>query len=165
MVKERAPVILHRLQSAARLTRTSLATRLLGHGFYAGQDALMLKLAAEDGLTPSVLAQRLGVRPPTITKTITRLQSQGFVEKRSSATDQRQAHIFLTETGLDAIKAIEKSIRKTEKEALRGFDKKERKALVKLLARLESNLSVAVQSRQADLDAGVDNDGDEDETD
>ncbi len=34
----------------------------------------MLQLAAEDGLTPGILAQRLGVRPPTITKTITRLQ-------------------------------------------------------------------------------------------
>ncbi|MDQ9649232.1 winged helix DNA-binding protein, partial [Serratia marcescens] len=70
---------------------------------------------------------------PTITKTISRLQTQGFVKKEGSATDQRQAHIFLTDTGNEAIRAIEKSIRKTEKDAMKGFDKKERKALIKML--------------------------------
>ena len=149
MVKDRKPLILHRLQSTARLTRTALAMRLLGHGFYAGQDAVMLQLAHEDGLSPSILAKRLGVRPPTITKTISRLQTQGFVKKEGSATDQRQAHIFLTDTGNEAIKAIEKSIRKTEKDAMKGFDKKERKALIKMLSRLEVNLSTAEHARHA----------------
>lgn len=78
MSKDNKAVMLYRMQSVARLTRTALATRLLELGLYAGQDAVMLQLAAEDGLPPGVLAQRLGVRPPTITKTITRLQSQGF---------------------------------------------------------------------------------------
>ncbi|GGA96441.1 MarR family transcriptional regulator [Brucella endophytica] len=141
MTKERKPVILYRLQSAARLGRTSLATRLLEHGLYAGQDAIMLQLAAEDGLPPGVLAQRLGVRPPTVTKTIARLQSQGFVTKQASERDQRQSHVFLTESGRDVIRVIEKSIRKTEKDALRGLDKRERKTLLKLLSRLEINLS------------------------
>ena len=43
---------LTRLQSAARLTRTSLAGRLLAYGFYAGQDQIMLALSLEDGQTP-----------------------------------------------------------------------------------------------------------------
>lgn len=130
-----------RLQSAARLSRTALAARLLGHGFYAGQDQIMLALDDSDGQTPSQLAARLGVRPPTITKTISRLQSQGFLDKRASEADGRQAHIFLTDAGRDAIRAIEKSVRKTEKLALRGLDKKEQKVLSKLLARVEANLS------------------------
>ena len=57
---------------------------------------------------------RLGVRPPTITKTINRLQAQGFLEKRASETDARQAHIFLTDGGRETIRAIEKSVKKTE---------------------------------------------------
>src|SRR5690554_4876547 len=81
-----------RLQSAARLSRTALAARLLQHGFYAGQDQIMLALAESDGLTPGGLARRIGVRPPTITKTINRLQGQGFVERRASESDSRQAH-------------------------------------------------------------------------
>ncbi len=130
-----------RLQSAARLSRTALASRLLSHGFYAGQDQIMMALDRENGQTPGQLATRLGVRPPTITKTINRLQVQGVLEKRSSDSDARQSHIFLTETGSQAIRAIEKSVRKTEKLALKGLDKKDVKTLSKLLAKIEDNLS------------------------
>lgn len=141
MAKAQKGATMARLQSAARLSRTALAARLLAHGFYAGQDQIMMALSLEDGQTPGQLAGRLGVRPPTITKTINRLQAQGFLDKRSSETDARQAHIHLTETGTDAIRAIEKSVRKTEKQALKGLDKKDLKAFSKMLARIEQNLS------------------------
>ncbi len=131
------------LQSAARLSRTSLAARLNDHGLYAGQDQVMLALAQEDGQTPGELAVRLGVRPPTITKTINRLQAQGFLDKIASDQDARQAHVSLTDSGREVIKSIEKSLRKTQKLALKGLDKKDQKMLSKLLARVEANLSDA----------------------
>jgi DNA-binding MarR family transcriptional regulator len=143
MAKGNKVATMNLLQSAARLSRTALASRLVGHGFYPGQDQIVLALAEEDGQTPGQLALRLGVRPPTITKTINRLRSQGFLAKRASEHDGRQAHVFLTDSGHDAIKAIEKSVRKTQKLALNGLDKKEQKALAKLLRRIEANLSDA----------------------
>ncbi|MEZ5803323.1 MAG: MarR family transcriptional regulator [Rhizobiaceae bacterium] len=141
MAKSDRSATMARLQSATRLARTALAARLLDHGFYAGQDQIMLALSQLDGQTPGQLAGKLGVRPPTITKTINRLQAQGVLDKRASEEDARQAHIFLTERGREAIRAIEKSVRKTEKQAFKGMDKKEQKTLAKLLARVESNLS------------------------
>ncbi len=141
MAKADRTATMNRLHSAARLARTALAARLLEHGFYAGQDQIMLALDRDDGQTPGALADRLGVRPPTITKTINRLQAQGFLEKRTSNSDARQAHIFLTEAGREMIVAIEKSVKKTEKQALKGLDKKDQKALAKLLARIEANLT------------------------
>ena len=142
MAKTERSATMNRLQAAARLSRTALAARLLDHGFYAGQDQIMLALSQTDGQTPGQLATKLGVRPPTITKTINRLQAQGVLDKRASEEDARQAHIFLTERGREAIRAIEKSLRKTEKQAFRGLDKKEQKTLGKLLARIEGNLSI-----------------------
>lgn len=136
---------LTRLQSAARLTRTALAARLLAHGLYAGQEQIIMALAERDGQTPGQLAARLGVRPPTITKTINRLQSQGFVSKQASETDARQAHVFLAEAGREVVRSIEKSLKKTEKEALKGLDKKDQKALAKLLGQIEANLSSVVE--------------------
>lgn len=141
MAKPGKAAAMAQLHSAARLSRTALAARLLSHGFYAGQDQIMIALDREDGQTPGQLAIKLGVRPPTVTKTINRLQTQGYVEKRASETDARQANVFLTEDGRGAIRAIEKAVRKTEKQALKGLDKKEQKALVKLLGRIEANLS------------------------
>ena len=143
MGKTKKSAVMNRLQSAARLSRTALAAKLNGHGFYAGQDQIMLALNGEDGQTPGQLAIRLGVRPPTITKTINRLQVQGVLEKKPSLDDARQAHVFLTEAGKETIRNIEKSVRKVDKQAFKGFDKKEQKALAKMLARVESNLSGA----------------------
>jgi DNA-binding MarR family transcriptional regulator len=143
MAKKKRATVLNRLQATARLTRTALAARLISHGFYAGQEQVMIALAHEEGLTPGALSVRLGVRPPTITKTIARLQAQGMVEKRPAVNDQRQANIRLTEKGSEAIKAIEKSLRGLEKLAFKDFDKKEQKQLAKLLARVEANLSKA----------------------
>ncbi|MCT8997660.1 MarR family winged helix-turn-helix transcriptional regulator [Chelativorans intermedius] len=141
MAKSSKGSIIGRLQAAARLSRTALAERLLDQGLYAGQDKIMLALSRENGQTPSQLAEKLGVRPPTITKTINRLAAQGFLEKRASEEDARRAHVYLTETGEQAIRAIERSVRKTEKQALKSLDKKEQKALSRLLARVEANLS------------------------
>ena len=154
MAKADKSATMNRLHSAARLSRTALAARLLTHGFYAGQEQIMLALDREDGQTPGQLAGRLGVRPPTITKTINRLQVQGFLDKKASEQDARQAHVFLTETGRDTIRAIEKSLRKTEKQALKGMDKKEQKTLAKLLARIEANMSdAAVAEPDDEVDA------------
>ncbi len=141
MAKTRRSETIGQLHSAARLVRTALAARLNSHGFHAGQDGIMLALHGEDGQTPGQLAARLGVKPPTITKTINRLSAQGYLEKRPSTDDQRQSNIFLTREGWDAIHAIEVAVKKTEKQALKGVDKKDRKALVKLLSRIEANLT------------------------
>lgn len=142
-----------RLQSAARLTRTALAARLLSHGLYAGQEQIIMALAETDGQTPGQLAARLGVRPPTITKTINRLQAQGFVAKQASETDARQAHVFLAEHGREAIRSIEKSLKKTEKQALKGIDKKDQKTLAKLLKQIEVNLSAVVEEEDDEEEA------------
>ena len=140
MAKVKRKAVMNSLQAAARLSRTALAARLSAHGFYAGQEQVMLALAREDGQTPGQLAARLGVRPPTVTKTISRLQAQGHVEKRGSELDARQAHIFLTQTGREAIRAIEKAVRRIDRLAFAGFDKGERGALFALLGRIEANL-------------------------
>lgn len=149
MAKEKG-VTVARLRSVARLTRTALASRLQAHGFHAGQDQLMLLLDQEDGQTPGQMAARLGVRPPTVTKAIGRLQGQGFLDKRLSEADGRQAHVWLTDAGKGAIRAIEKSVRKTEKQALKGLDKKEQRQLSTLLRRVEQNLSARGAEEAAD---------------
>ncbi len=140
MAKSGRGELLNLVQTVSRLSRTDLATRLLEHGLYAGQDQIMLLLDEKDGQTPGALSERLGVRPPTITKTISRLQGQGFVRKTGSRTDGRQTLIFLTDSGRNAIKAISKAVRRSEKQALKDLDKKDQKILAKLLSEVEQTL-------------------------
>jgi len=50
MAKADKTATMSRLHSAARLARTALAARLLAHGFYAGQDQIMLALDRGSGM-------------------------------------------------------------------------------------------------------------------
>jgi len=133
--------LLARLQEVARRGRTHYARHLLKTGLYAGQERIIEALASVETMTPGALAKTLGVRPPTITMTISRLEEQGFVARAASASDGRQVTVMLTEAGHDVLGAMKKAVAKAEKQALKGLKKKERKQLEKILAKIEDNLT------------------------
>ena len=133
---------------AARTLRTEVSRSLLDAGLYAGQDGVMTALATEDGLTTGQLAKRLQVKAPTMTRTIGRMEAQGFVERRGEAKDQRLSRVFLTPTGRGTLSLIEQSLKGCGERALEDFSGKEIRQLAGLLARLERNLS----GRPAEID-------------
>lgn len=132
------------LAATARYSRTLLSRQLLSSGLYAGQDSVILALAANDGLSLTAIAEQLGVRAPTMTKTINRLAAQGFVDKRGSQADARLAHVYLTEAGQEAVKSVRKAIKRSQKIALGEMSNKDTKNLVKLLKTLESNVAASL---------------------
>lgn len=134
------------INQVARNARTALSRHLLDLGLYAGQDGVMLALDANDGQTPGAIAASLGVKAPTVTKTIGRLAAQGFVRREGSPDDGRMMLVFLTDEGLDQIKSIRKSQRKTEKAAFAGLKKKEVKELFQLLSTVDANISANLRS-------------------
>lgn len=143
-----SPELFAAITQAARSSRSALARRLLSLGLYAGQDGVMLALDALDGQTPSAIAAGLGVRAPTITKTINRLTAQGFVLKKASENDGRLAYVHLTEAGRAAIETIREAVRASEAAAAAGLSGKEIKALVKLLRKVEANLQDRVEDTE-----------------
>ncbi len=136
----------HKKSISLTLTRTarmqrSYSARLLNElGLHPGQEAVPKALNASDGQTMSQLAQELGVRPPTITKMISRLEAQGYVERRASKSDGRQAFAHLSAPGIALLNEVDRTWKKLEKAALQGIDPKEQKRLRKLLRKIESNL-------------------------
>ena len=137
--KTRIPA-LEIVQSTARMMKTLLARRLYEFGLYAGQDRIILLLAMKDGQSPGSLAKRLGVKLPTVTKTIARLQEQGFVTKRGSHKDQRKLHVFLTKDGHNIVDLIERALEETEREVTGVLDEQEQFTLLTLMDRIHKNL-------------------------
>jgi len=135
--------VTHRLVQAARAYRVRAGGQLSRIGLHPGQEALLKALAAADGMTMSELAAALGVQPPTITKMISRLAAQDYVERRASTGDGRQAHVFLTERGTHAIAMIDKIWKRMEKTALANIEDRDRKRLKKLLRQVERNLDAS----------------------
>ncbi|WP_412049958.1 MarR family winged helix-turn-helix transcriptional regulator [Hoeflea sp. Naph1] len=130
----------------ARNVRTALSRRLLDLGLYAGQDGVILALDARDGQTPGMIATSLGVKAPTITKTIGRLAAQGFVRREGSPDDGRMMLVYLTDSGRDQIKSVRKAQRRTEKAAFAGLKKKDVLALLDLLAAMDANIGASLSA-------------------
>jgi DNA-binding MarR family transcriptional regulator len=128
------------LVQAARAYRLRAGESLAGIGLHSGQESLLKVLAGSDGMTMSEIAAALGVQPPTVTKMVSRLAAQDYVERRPSEGDGRQANIFLTDRGKHAIAMIDKIWKRVEKVALANFDEKEQKRLKKALRQIERNL-------------------------
>ena len=126
--------------NAARSMRTVLSRNLLATGLYAGQDGVILALSEEGGLTAGALAQRLGVKAPTMTRTIGRLEAQGFVERRPDETDGRLSVVHLTEAGRASVDHITEAGRISERQAAEGLSEKEVRHLLKLLRVMDENL-------------------------
>lgn len=145
-IREKAPIeqvmseIPQAVTQAARSMRTSLSRSLLDAGLYAGQDGVMRALAEEEGLTPGALAQRLGVKAPTMTRTIGRMEAQGFVTRRADGSDQRLTKVYLTDTGRNSLERIAQSVLDCTEQALAGLTGKQMRQLLKLLKVVDENL-------------------------
>lgn len=135
-VSELAPT----LTQAARSLRTVLSRNLIDAGLYAGQDGVILQLSQDPGLTPGQLAQRLGVKAPTMTRTVGRMEAQGFLERRPDAGDARLIKVYLTENGRQSVERIQSAISASSEQAIQDFSDKEVRTLVKLLKLLDRNL-------------------------
>lgn len=151
------------LVQAARLHRARIGDRLASLNLFAGQEQVVQALAAAGTMTMGDLAATLRVRPPTASKTISRLAALGFVERRAEAGDGRIVRVRLTETGLAKAEAIERIWDEVEAELLAGFDNKERRRLRKLLRKVARNLADAsgVAGQETEADAEIEAEDDE----
>lgn len=137
---EHRRTVTYRLAQAARAYRVRSGNRLARIELHSGQESLLKALEENDGQPMCDLASALGVQPPTVTKMISRLAAQDYVERRASKGDGRQALVFLTPRGRRAIEGVDKIWKRIEKDALAGIDDKDRKKLRKLLRQIERNL-------------------------
>jgi len=144
--------VTHRLAQAAHAYRVRAGGQLSRVGLHSGQETLLKSLSTDSGMSMSDIAATLGVQPPTVTKMISRLAAQDYVERRPSSGDGRQAEVFLTERGKRAITSIDKVWKRIEKAALADIDDKDRKRLRKLLRQIERNLGRKLAGHSAEVD-------------
>ena len=93
-----------KVQAVARQIRANLAAQFLTHGLYAGQEQVLFMLDEHGPLALAELAEKLDVRAPTITKTVTRMEAQGFLSRAVSRDDARSIIIALNPDGRRMLK-------------------------------------------------------------
>lgn len=152
------------LVQAARLHRARTGDRLAKIGLFAGQEQVVQVLAAAGTMTMGDLAALLRVRPPTASKTVTRLAALGIVERRAEAGDGRVVRVRLTEAGLAKAQAIEAIQEEVEAELLDHLDKGDRRRLRKLLRKAAKGLAEAAGAagQATEIDAEIEGDDEAD---
>ncbi|MEF9959324.1 MAG: MarR family transcriptional regulator [Niameybacter sp.] len=110
------------------------------YGLHPGQPPLLMCLYHENGLSQSVLASRLYVKPSTITVMIKRLENSGMVYKQVDENDKRICRTFLSEKGYTTCKALEKLYEQNELLYNNNLSIEEQVLLKRLLMQVRDNL-------------------------
>ncbi|WP_201862390.1 MarR family winged helix-turn-helix transcriptional regulator [Microvirga soli] len=141
------------LVQVSRLHRSRTGDKLSELGLFAGQEQVLQALGNSGPMTMGELATILRVRPPTASKTVSRLSALKLVERHTEPGDARVVRVKLTKEGKRKAAAIDALWDEVEGELLQGFDNKDRKRLRKLLRKAAKNLAGFTGADQTGFEA------------
>ncbi len=129
------------LAQICRSHRNRVASALDRISVHVGQDHVLYRLAIEEGITQSQLAEALCVDPSTVAKTLVRLERDEVVERRPDAADARVLRVHLMPRGRALIAPVVEVWQNAEQQLLRGLTDAERALLRRLLMQVLANLA------------------------
>jgi DNA-binding MarR family transcriptional regulator len=100
------PVTAADLRAALLRSVRRIRAESSGHELNDGQCSVLGNLDRHGAMTPRELADRDGVRPPSMTRVIAALDELGLVRRYDDPRDGRRVLIDLTETGAESVREI-----------------------------------------------------------
>jgi DNA-binding MarR family transcriptional regulator len=131
------------LAGAARAHRALLAGHLDELGLFPGQERILHLLSTREAASVGDLSRVLGVRPPTVSKSVNRLAAEGLVERKSSPDDSRVVLVSLTAEGRSRLQRLEEKMEEAEADMVSVLGEKDSRRLRKLLRKLSRGLAVS----------------------
>ena len=107
---------------------------------YVGQDNLLGRLWAGDGITQMQLREHLKCEPPTVTNMVKSLEQNGFIHRKKDAKDARVMRIYLTDKGKEIKEAVDFTWKQQQNKLLHDISEEERLILREMMLRMEKNL-------------------------
>ncbi|MBP0969962.1 MAG: MarR family transcriptional regulator [Oscillospiraceae bacterium] len=93
-------------------------------------------LSEEDGITQKLLAQRMHIRPQSLTGALEKLEKMGFIMRKRSEEDKREQIVFITESGREMNDVMTEERDKTTKELFEILSDEEKDQLYRLLTKV-----------------------------
>ena len=133
------------LLRATEQLNARLQSWLQSHDLSSSKYKILTELAARESLSPSTLAQTLGVRRPTLSGLVDNLQAQGLVTRRPDARDRRRFQVTLTDAGAALAEQAMTAQLTLMAASLGRLTLAERSALRKILSHLQLDAEEADQ--------------------
>lgn len=99
------------------------------------------------GIRPSDISAALVIPPQTLTRILSGLQRDGYIDRKTNSRDQRSSVITMTEAGAEKMKPLQANLREIEKRAFLDFRADELADLSGLSSRLLKSLEAAFQKQ------------------
>ncbi|MEU1404989.1 MarR family winged helix-turn-helix transcriptional regulator [Streptomyces sp. NPDC005728] len=139
---------------AARVHRITAGNLLRETGLYPGQELLMMQLWGQGEQRQADLIKTLGLDPSTVTKMLQRLEQSGFVTRSPSPHDRRAVVVNTTRAGQALRDRVLRAWRDLETVTAAGFTDEEYAQAMRVLTRIEANLTGTVSGADAPSVAG-----------
>lgn len=130
-------IVLHQL---LHLSRYQAMKRMETLGLKPGQAGILFILNCEGELSQRSLADKMGIRPPSMTVALRKLEERGYISKEQDAKDQRITRIRLSEKGKECIGALEKIMSDMEGILYQGITPEEMMLFRRLILEMRENL-------------------------
>lgn len=99
------------------------------YGLTGPQIICLREIQRGGALNPGQLARNVGLKPPTVTGIIDRLEARGLVTRRRRNTDKRQVRVELTEAGIAMVDEAPAPLQEEFVERFSGLPGERRKAI------------------------------------
>ncbi|MDE4174642.1 MarR family winged helix-turn-helix transcriptional regulator [Phaeobacter sp. PT47_59] len=121
------------LAAAHRKVAASLNSRLKQHGIQIEAWRILETLEADQRLTMGQLAEVVLMNPPTLTKLVDRMVSDGLVHRQVAQADHRQINVLPTALGKKRMLQIRQEVKEQDAEFQSLLGKDEADKLIELL--------------------------------
>lgn len=101
---------------------------------------IFFHLAHEDGCTQLQLVNKTKLKPPTVSITLQKMESDGYVKRITDESDMRQTLVYLTDKGMDLHKSMFEKILEIEEKVMTGITGEERDLMCDILNRVINNI-------------------------
>ena len=128
------------LTQVCKLRRAHVDALLRAHGLQTGQDAFLMALQAEEGMTQTQLAEQLSVQPATLTNMLHRMAAADLTERKPDPYDHRVWRVHLTPRGRALQSQLRNGWDELERHITMGMSEDERGMLSRLLQQVSQNL-------------------------
>lgn len=131
-------LLMHELNQKIRLLTKEMNERLSKHGLYHSQWMILFCLQKYGSMTQTSLWKYLNVEAPTVTRTLTRLETSGWI-MRKLGTDKREKVVVLTEKAKETLPDVEQTVRTFEQDMTKRLSQEQQLCLRELLGMLGTN--------------------------
>jgi len=96
------------LRYVSNQVSSAFAAKVSGHGITVAEWVVLRVLYSEEGIMPSLLAERLGMTRSAISRLVDRVEAKGLLQRRSTTSDKRAHTLSLTAKGSRLVPTIAK---------------------------------------------------------